>query len=88
MKIRMFFKIYFLVSILILILQLVPYLFIGNWYGYIHNYAISPIIEWLESLDSRVLPVICASVIASLIIGLLLMILWGLLSRIFLKGKK
>lgn len=87
MKIHWGFKTYLVISILIFIFQTIPYFFIGKWYGMVHCFIISQILEWLDSLDEWILPMIFASVIASLILGLAIMLL-GFILQYALNGKR
>ena len=87
MKINWGFRTYLVISIVILIIQLVPYFFMGKWYERTHNYVISPIQDWLDSLDSSILLMICASVIFSFGAALIIMILGWILKLCFKKKK-
>ena len=61
--------------------------FMGKWYERTHNYVISPIQDWLDSLDSSILLMICASVIFSFGAALIIMILGWILKLCFKKKK-
>ena len=58
-------KIWAVLCIAILLLQLFPYLVIGEWYGMIHYFLIFPVMELLLGIDHKVLVMLVSSVITS-----------------------
>ena len=70
-------KIFLFLCAVILILQLVPYLLVGESWGMLHYFIIAPFLELFISCGKYFL-VFCASVISSCCLALLLMglIIW------------
>ena len=64
-------KIFLSLCAAILILQLFPYLLVGESWGMLHYFMIAPVLELLESCGKYFL-VFCASVISSCFLALLL----------------
>lgn len=72
-------KIFLFLCAVILILQLFPYLLVGESWGMLHYFIIAPFLELLTSCGKYFL-VFCASVISSCCLALLLtglIIWWG-----------
>ncbi len=70
-------KIFLSLCTVILILQLFPYLLVGESWGMLHYFMIAPVLELLESCGKYFL-VFCASAISSCFSALLLtgLIVW------------
>ena len=70
-------KIFLFLCAVILILQLFPYLLVGESWGMLHYFIIAPFLELLTSCGKYFL-VFCASVISSCCLALLLtgLIIW------------
>ena len=75
-------KVYAVLCIALLMLQLCPYLVIGEWYGMIHYFLIFPVMELLLRIDHKVLVMLVSSVMTSCILAWLAMLFALVLRRI------
>ena len=75
-------KVYAVLCIALLMLQLFPYLVIGEWYGMIHYFLIFPVMELLLRIDHKVLVMLVSSVMTSCILAWLAMLFALVLRRI------